>query len=158
MQRPPDGISPAMAEHRRLAVWWLTSAATLLVILLVFGGYFVVTTVGSFIPAHRAGCLPSDFPAYPHMTILEMDQSFQPPLNGDSGECRMRMSSKDAYDSVNSFYRLHLNAGDWRYSSYFEDIGGSSIAFYRYSRALTKGAMTIHKQGGGTPFEVQLFS
>ena len=156
----PQGpsLSPAMAEHRRLVVWWLTSAGTLLVLLLIFGGYFVVTTVASFIPAHHSGCMPSDFPVYPRVTILEVDQSFQPPLNGDSTECRMRMSSKDSYDSVNSFYRQHLNAGDWRYSSYFEDIGGSSIDFYRWSRALTKGAMTIHKQGNGTPFEVQLFS
>jgi hypothetical protein len=151
-------VSPAMAEHRRLVVWWLTSASTLLVLLLIFGGYFVVTTVASFIPARHSGCLPSDFPMYPHVTVLEVDQSFQPPLNGDSTQCHMRMSSKDSYDSVNSFYRRHLNAGDWAYSSYFEDIGGSIIDFYRWSRALTKGTMTIHKQGGGTPFEVQLFS
>jgi hypothetical protein len=147
-----------MAQHRRLVVWWLTGAATLLVVLLAFGGYFVVSTLASFVPAHRSGCLPSDFPAYAQVSILEVDQSFEPPINGDSGECRMRMSSKDSYDSVNSFYRLQLNSGEWMYTRYFEDTGGSIITFNRRSRALTAGSMTIHKQGGGTPFEVQLFS
>jgi hypothetical protein len=95
---------------------------------------------------------------YPHTTILEVDQSFQPPMNGDSGECRMRLSSKDSYDSVNSFYRLHLSAGDWMYSSYFEDNSGSITIFRRRSRPLTQGMLTIHKQGTGTTFEVQLFN
>ena len=155
-QRPL--VSPAMAEHRRLVVWWLTGAAALLVVLLAFGGYLVVSTVASFVPAHRSGCLPLDFPTYAHLTILEVDQSFEPPINGDSGECRMRMSSKDSYDSVNSFYRQHLNSGDWTYSRYSEDTGGSIIAFSLRSRPLTEGSMTIHKQGNGTPFEVQVFS
>jgi hypothetical protein len=147
-----------MSEHRRMVVWWLTGAGALLVVLLAFGGYFVVSTVASFVPAHRSGCLPPDFPAYAHVTVLEVDQSFEPPINGDSGDCRMRLSSKDSYDSVNSFYRQHLNSGDWIYSRYSEDSGGSIIAFSRRSRALTQGSMTIHKQGNGTPFEVQLFS
>jgi hypothetical protein len=37
MGTPQGGISPAMAEHRRLVVWWLTGAGTLLVILPAFG-------------------------------------------------------------------------------------------------------------------------
>jgi hypothetical protein len=154
----PGPLSPAMAEHRRLVVWWLTGAGALLLVLLAFGGFYVFSTAASFVPAHHLGCLPPDFPEYPHVTILEVDQSFEPPVNGDSGQCRMRLSSKDSYDSVNSFYRHQLNTGDWIYSSYSGDSGGSITIFSRRSRALTRGTVIVHKLGSGTTFEVQLFS
>ena len=144
-----------MAEHRRLLVWWLTSAAILLVILVAAAGYLVVSTVGPLVQ-HRTGCLPSDFPIYPHTIIVEVDVRYDALSNGNTSDCRMRMGSTDPYDPVNTFYRQQLNSGDWWYSSYFEPGDGSIIDFSRRSRALTKGSMTIHKQRGGTPFEVDL--
>jgi len=153
-QGPP--LSPAMAEHRRLVVWWLTSAGTLLVVLLAFGGYFVVSTVASF--AHGVGCLPVDFPNYPKAVVIEVDLAYGTPVQGDTKECRIQLSSHDEYLRVNTFFRQRLNSGDWLYSRYSDDSGGSILAFYMRTRKLTYGMITIHKQHGGTPYEIQLFS
>ena len=139
-----------------MLVWWLTSASTLLVVLLFVAGYYVVSTVQSFVHTHRTGCLPADFPIYSSVTVLEVDETIALPGNGGSAECRMGLTSKDPYDSVNSFYRAQLNSGDWFYISYTEDVGGSITSFQRRSHPATRGSVTIHKQGGGTPFEVQL--
>lgn len=157
MERPQHGISPAMAEHRRLVVWWLTSAGTLLVILLAFAGYFVASTLASFVHT-GVGCLPGDFPNYPKAAVVEVDLAFGTPVQGDTRVCHMRLTSKDEYQKVNSFFRQRLNSGDWLYSRYSEDSGGSILAFYMRTRELTYGMVTMHKQPGGTPFEVQLFS
>ncbi len=150
-------MAPAQAEHHRLVVWWLTGSAVLLVILVVFAGYFVLSTVGWFVHT-GLGCLPNDFPRYPHAVVVEIDQRFDSLPHGDSMDWRMRLASNGPYDSVNTFYRAQLNSGDWWYSSYFEPGDGSQIEFSRRSRALTRGSMTIHKQPGGTPFEVDLAS
>lgn len=150
-------ISPAQVEHRRLLAWWLTGSAVLLVILVAFAGYFVFATVSSFVHT-GLGCLPNDFPRYPRVVIVEIDQRYDSLQRGDTMDCRMRLASTDHYDSVNTFYRARLNSGDWWYSSYFEPPDGSQIDFSRRSRALTRGTMTIHKQLGGTPFEVDLVS
>jgi hypothetical protein len=149
-------VSPAMKEHRRLVVWWLTGAGALLVILLAFGGYFLVSTVSSF--AHGVGCLPVDFPNYPKAAVVEVDLAFGTPVQGDTRECRMRLSSRDEYQSVNTFFRNRLNSRDWVSSRYSEDSVGSVIAFYMRTRKLTYGMVTMHKLRGDTPFEVQLFS
>lgn len=138
-------------------VWWLTGSATLLVVLIAFAGYFVFSTFGSFLHT-GLGCLPNDFPRYSHVTIVEIDQRFDSAPLGDTSDCRMRMASAAPYDSVNAFYRAQLNSRDWMYSSYFEPGDGSLIEFSRRSRPLTRGSMTIHKQPGGTPFEVELVS
>ena len=150
-------MNPAMAAHRRLLVWWLTSAGILLVILLALAGYFVVSTVGPLL-AHGTGCLPSDFPVYQNTQIIEVDVRYDGVPNGDRTDCRMRMGATAPYDSVNTFYRKQLNSGDWWYSSYFEQGGGSIVQFSRRSRAVARGSMTIHDQAGGTPFEVDLVS
>ena len=150
-------VTPAILQHRRLVVWWLTSAGILLVILVAFAGYYAVSTVASFVHGGY-GCLPGDFPRYTNAVVVEVDFSLGNPVQGDTKTCRMRLSSRDGYESVNTFFRKRLNSDDWSYRSYLEDSAGSILAFYLRARPLTYGSVTMQKQAGGTPFEIELFS
>lgn len=145
-----------VARRRRLAVWWITSLSLLAAVLLGFTTYFIVSTVRSYLPMHHVGCLPSDFPIYRSLTVLEVDQTFALPGYPQTAQCRMRLVSNDRYDSINTFYRVQLNSGSWVYTSYEEDLGGSIIQFDRRAHPSTRGSLTIHKQGGGTPLEILL--
>jgi len=149
-------LTPAMARHRKLMVWWLTSTSTVLVVLVAVAAIWAYQQI-PFGP-RGLGCLPSDFPTFPKTTILEVDQSFEMPVQGDTRACRMRLSSTERFDSVNSFFRQRLNAGDWMYTRYSEDSGGAITDFQLRSRALTYGVVTVHKQPIGTAFEIELFS
>ena len=137
-------------------IWWLTSTSTLLVVLIA------VLAIWAYqqIPFGRAGfgCLPADFPIYPKMTVLEIDQQFEVPMQGDTKTCRMRLSSSAPFGSVNSFYRQRLNSGDWVYTSYSEGSGGSITIFQLRSRPLTSGRVTVLGQPAGTTLDIQLNS
>jgi hypothetical protein len=149
-------LTPAAARHRKLMVWWLTSTSTLLVVLIAIAAIWAYQQI----PFGRTGlgCLPSDFPTFPKTTVLEVDQSFEMPVQGDTGRCRMRLSSTVGFESVNSFFRQRLNSGDWMYTQYSEDPWGAVTNFRLRSRALTYGVLTVHKQPVGTTFEIELFS
>jgi hypothetical protein len=112
-------LTPAAARHRKLMVWWLTSTSTLLVVLIAVAAIWAYQQI----PFGRTGlgCLPSDFPTFSKTTVLEVDQSFEMPVQGDTGRCRMRLSSTEGFDSINSFFRQRLNSGDWMYTRYSED-------------------------------------
>jgi hypothetical protein len=150
------GKHPVTAQRRKLLIWWLTSTSTLLAILLVA----LALAVYQQIPFGRAGfgCLPADFPIYPKMTVLEIDQRFEVPVQGDTKTCRMRLSSSAPFGSVNSFYRQRLNSGDWMYTSYSEESGGSFTIFQRRSRPLTSGRITVLSQAAVTTLDIQLNS
>jgi hypothetical protein len=150
------GKEPATAQRRKLLIWWLTSTSTLLVVLLAA----LALLVYQQIPSGRAGfgCLPADFPLYPKMTLLEIDQQFEAPVQGDTKSCRMRLSSSAPFGSVNSFYRQRLNSGDWMYTSYSEESAGSFTIFQRRSRPLTSGRMTVLGQAAVTTLDIQLNS
>jgi hypothetical protein len=151
------GTSPATAKRRRLMIWWLTSTSTLLVVLVAVLAVWVYQQI----PFERAGlgCLPADFPIYPKMTVLEIDQQFEMPMQGDTKTCRMRLSSSAPFGSVNSFYRQRLNSGDWMYTSYSEDSGGSITIFQLRSRPLTSGLITVLNQPAGTTtLDIRLYS
>jgi hypothetical protein len=152
---PPE--SAAVGQRKRLMVWWLISTATLLAVLLAFAVFFVASTVGYFVHT-GVGCLPADFPSYPKASVIEVDLAFGTPVQGDTKECRMRLISSDGFDHVNSFFRHRLSAGQWSPRGYSEDAGGSILNFYLKSRGLTYGAITVHKQLAGTPYDIQLFS
>ena len=150
------GKPPATAQRRKLLIWWLTSTSTLLVVLLAA----LALLVYEQIPFGRDGfgCLPADFPLYPKMTLLEIDQRFEVPVQGDTKTCRMRLSSSAPFGSVNSFYRQRLNSGDWMYTSYSEESGGSFTIFQLRSRPLTSGQMTVLGQAAGATLDIQLNS
>ena len=150
------GKPPATAQRRKLLIWWLTSTSTLLVVLLAA----LALLVYEQIPFGRAGfgCLPANFPIYQKMTVLEIDQQFEVPVQGDTRTCRMRLSSSAPFGSVNSFYRQRLNSGDWMYTSYSEDSGGSITIFQLRSRPLTSGLVTVQNQHTGTTLDVRLNS
>lgn len=143
-------------KRRRLLVWWLTSTSTLLVVLLATLALLVYQQI-SFGKA-GFGCLPANFPLYSKMTVLEIDQQFEAPMQGDTRSCRMRLSSTALYGSVNSFYRQRLKSGDWRYTSYSEESGGSLTLFQLSSRPLTSGQITVLDQHPGTTVDVRLNS
>jgi hypothetical protein len=144
-----------MDQRRRLLVWWLTGAATLLVILSAFAGYFVISTVGSFVTAHPVGCLPSDFPTYPGSTVREIDQTFAVP--GSIAQCRVRMTTPQVFQDVNSFYKAELVSGQWETTAYAGDINSSTITFDRRSHPLTRGLVSITSNvGSATAVEVQV--
>lgn len=145
---------PPQAEHRRLLIWWLTSASILLVILVALAGYWLFTTAGSFVMSHRNGCLPSDFPTYPNVFVQEIDQSF--PVPGSLAQCRMRLGTRDVFETVNDFYHVALNSGDWKESGYSEGRADSTINFYRRSHSKTNGVTLISGYPGGTDIQVQL--
>jgi hypothetical protein len=92
------------------------------------------------------------------MTLLEIDQQFEAPMQGDTRSCRMRLSSSAQYGSVNSFYRQRLNSGDWMYTSYSEESGGSLTNFQLRFRPLTSGQITILDQHPGATIDVRLNS
>jgi len=92
------------------------------------------------------------------MTVLEIDQRFEVPVQGDTKTCRMRLSSSAPFGSVNSFYRQRLNSGDWMYPSYSEDSGGSITIFQLRSRPLTSGQMTVLSRAAGATLDIQLNS
>lgn len=129
------------------------------VLLIAYGGYIVISMAGSVIRPSW-GCLPGDFPRYSHAAIAEMDQIFDSLPAGETMECRMRLGVADAFQDVYDFYYKRLAMGDWTFSSAggSEQTGGATIAFNRLSRPQTHGSMTIHAQGRGTPFEVDLIS
>lgn len=147
--------TPRPAEQRRLLLWWLTSASILLVVVAVLAGYWIFTTVHSFAIEHRSsGCLPSDFPTYSNIVVQEVDQSFAVP---DSiALCRMRMTSRDDFESVNDFYHVQLNVNDWKITNYAENFGDSTITFERRSHHATSGVMSIDKTPRTTDIQVQL--
>ena len=145
-----------MGRRRRLLIWWLASTSILLVVLLAVGAYFVVSTVRSFVQAHHTACLPGDFPIFTSTTVLEVDETFPAPQNGALAECHARLTTKYPYDSVNSFYRSQLNAGDWSTTSYSEDVGRSTTSFHRRSHPATRGLLSIQKLGDATDLDVQL--
>ena len=147
--------TPRQAEHRRLLIWWLTSASILLVVLAAVAVYWIFTTIGSFAASHRiSGCLPSDFPTYSHVVVEEIDQSF--PVPGSFAQCRMRMSSRDDFESVNDFYHVQLNVNDWKTTGYQENGADSTINFRRRSHPGTSGVMSVFKEPGTTEIQVQL--
>jgi hypothetical protein len=137
-------------------VWWLTGASSLLAVLIAV----IALLAYQQIQLGRAGlaCLPADFPTYPKMTVLEVDQSYEVPVQGDTKTCFVRLSSNDPFDTVNTFYRQRLNSGDWMYTRYSEDPGGAITSFQLRSRVLTYGVVTIHKFPVGTKLEIRLFS
>lgn len=139
--------------QRRLT-WWLASLGTLLVILIAVLGYFVISTVGSFVAAHPAGCLPSDFPTYPAVQLQEIDQTFAVP--GSIAQCRTRLISNHQFEEVRSFYRAELVTGAWETTRYVGDIGSSTINFDRRSHPLTNGVISIYFGSGITHIDVQL--
>jgi hypothetical protein len=143
-----------MDEHRRIVIWWLAGASTLLVVLAAVAAYWIFTTAGSFVNSHRNGCLPSDFPTYPQFTVQEVDESF--PVVGSLAQCRMRLSSRDVYESVNNFYRAELNAGDWKTTAYVEGAGTSDLNFERRSHPSNRGVVSVFQAGGTTEIQVQL--
>ena len=148
-----------MQERRPLLVWWLTGSAALLVVLIAFAGYFVVSSASSFIHP-MWGCLPGDFPRPAHVAIAEIDQRFDSlPLHA-TVDCRMRLGSPASFNSIYDFYYKQLSAGDWTWTAILgsEQTGGATMAFTRRSRPDTHGSVTIHKQTGGTPFEIELIS
>ncbi len=147
---------PAVVRRRKLMVWWLTSTSSLLVVLVAVAAILAYQQIQ--LGRTGLGCLPSDFPTFPKTTVLEVDQSFEMPVQGDTGSCRMRLSSAESFDSVNSFFRHRLDLGDWMYTRYSEDPGGAIINFRLRSRALTYGVVTVHKQPVSTTFEIELFS
>lgn len=142
------------AEHRRLLIWWLTSASILLVVVAAVAGYWIFTTVGSFASSHRNGCLPSDFPTYSNLVVQEVDESF--PVPGSLALCRMRMGSRDDFESVQVFYHVELNLHDWKITAYVENRGDSTINFARRSHLATSGVTSIFQQPGITEIQVQL--
>jgi hypothetical protein len=149
-------LTSGMARRRKLMVWWLTSTSSLLVVLVAVAAVLAYQQIQS--GRTGLGCLPYDFPTFPKATVLEVDQTFEMPMQGDTGRCRMRLSSSEGLDSVNSFFRQRLNSGDWMYSEYLEDPSGAITYFQLKSRALTRGVVTVHKLPVGTTFEIELFS
>src|SRR5260370_28840127 len=141
---------PAVVRRRKLMVWWLISTSSLLVVLLAVAAILAYQQIQ--LGRTGLGCLPSDFPTFPKTTVLEVDQSFEMPVQGDTGSCRMRLSSTERFDHVNSFFRQRLNSADWMYTRYSADPGGAITNFQLRSRALTYGVVTVHKQPIGTAF------
>ena len=142
-------------EQRRLLIWWLTSVSILLVIVVAVIVYWIFATVGSFVTSHHAtGCLPPDFPTYSPVVVQEVDQSFAVP--GSLALCRMRISSRDDFESVNDFYHVQLNVNDWKITNYAENFGDSTITFERRSHRATSGVMSVDKTQLTTDIQVQL--
>lgn len=146
--------TPRQAEQRRLLIWWFTSASILLVVVAAVAVYWIFTTVSSFVASHPIGCLPSGFPKYPNVVVQEVDQSFR--VSASPAQCRVRMASRDDFESVDAFYHVQLNVNDWMLTGYANDGNESTIAFGQRSRRATSGVMSIYQVPGLTDVQVQL--
>jgi hypothetical protein len=90
-------------------------------------------------------CLPSDFPTYGGMTIVQAGYELGQPAPGDTTSCSMTFASKARYSDVRDFYRKSLNTGGWTTTAVLGGSDSMDIHFVRDERAQSYGFVSVMK-------------